>query len=115
MQERSQIQFANPQNIILVAMATAFCISLTVGSHTRVSAAPRKGSKIFKLHCAGCHPGGKNLTHPDKPIIGSKELASEATFKKFLSKRHGPMPPFLKIAKDDATVTALYKYVKTLK
>lgn len=73
------------------------------------------GQRIYKLQCSACHPGGKNISDPKKPVAGSKHLKDKDAFKKFLSKSQGSMPAFEKIAKNDASLAALYEYVKGLK
>jgi mono/diheme cytochrome c family protein len=73
------------------------------------------GEKLFNSNCAACHTAGKNSIDPKKPVIGSKKLASQATFKEFLSKANGSMPAFKSIAENAESLGALYTYVKTLK
>ncbi|SRR5579875_2301396 len=95
-----------------VVMAAALPVLMPGGA----SAGPGEtGEQIFMKKCAGCHMGGKNTINPKHPIIGSKMLASKQAFKTYISKPVAPMPAFPKIAGNDADLTALYDYCKTLK
>jgi mono/diheme cytochrome c family protein len=73
------------------------------------------GEQVFQQHCAGCHAGGGNTVKPNRPLAGSKELNSLATFKAYLSIPPGHMPYFKDVVGDRRTLTALWKYCKTLK
>jgi hypothetical protein len=50
-----------------------------------------------------------------KPVIGSARLASKPAFKGYLLKPTAPMQPAPAIANNDADLTALYNYCKSLK
>lgn len=91
----------------------AFVANIFLSSQNAVAAS--SGEKIFQDTCAGCHMGGQNVIDPKKPIIGSKLLANPKSFKAFLSKAHNPMPSFAKIANNEAELSALLAYCKTLK
>lgn len=84
------------------------------GSFTSSMAAP-DGKTMYKKKCAMCHKDGGNSANPKKPVKGSKFIKDKKTFKDYLSKKHGVMPAFPKIAGNDAALTALHKYVKGLK
>ena len=95
--------------------ASAFMAVLLAAMLIHSAGAAPSGDKMFAASCVACHPGGKNIIDPKKPIIGSKKLANKDSFKALLSKASGSMPSFANIAKDDPAVTALYSYVKSLK
>jgi len=59
---------------ILVAAVVALTLVLAAGP--RMSSGSEKGSageSLFKLHCAVCHPDGKNIINPAK-TLHSKDL-----------------------------------------
>lgn len=90
-------------------------IGLNLNDRTAAGAAS-DGGKIFSENCAGCHANGGNQLDPKKPVKGSKELATKQGFKDLLNKPKGAMmTPFPQIAKNDADLTALYNYCKSLK
>lgn len=73
------------------------------------------GEKIFTANCASCHAGGGNIVDPTKHLKGSAKLASKDTLKALLLKPVGAMPAFPQIAQNDADLTALLTYCKSLK
>ena len=87
---------------------------LTLLFSTAVSGSP-DGSKIYADSCNSCHPKGGNILVPKKPVTGSKVLASKKALSDFLLKQNGSMPPYPQIANNDADLTALYEYCKSLK
>lgn len=97
--------------------ATSFIAVFLIGAISgHVAQADDKGGeKLFSNNCAACHAGGKNIIDPKKPVIGSKKLASKASFKSFIEVPNGTMPAFKAIADKDTDLTALYNYVKGLK
>ncbi len=79
------------------------------------AAKPRTGEDIYKQYCSNCHVAGGNTAKPTKPIAGSKELNSIATFQKYLEDPPGHMPYYKTIVTDKTMVKKLYDYCKTLK
>lgn len=75
----------------------------------------KKGSLIFRSHCAACHRLGLNQAKPSKPIVDSATLATFATFKANLNKPVGNMPHYEHLINDDKLLKNLYDYCKTLK
>jgi mono/diheme cytochrome c family protein len=73
------------------------------------------GKQVFEQHCASCHAGGGNRVHPHRPVAGSKQLATIAVFKGYLSEPPGHMPFYADVVNDEATLKALYDYCRTLK
>lgn len=73
------------------------------------------GDQVFQQHCASCHAGGGNRVSANRPVAGSKELATLAHFKSYLSAPPGHMPYYQDIVRDEKTLKALYQYCKTLK
>lgn len=96
----------------IVAVCTVLFFS--VASNGAI-ADDKQGEKLYNNNCAACHSGGKNNIEPKKPVIGSKKLATKASFKSFLEVQNGMMPPFKAIAAKDEALSSLYSYVKTLK
>ena len=74
-----------------------------------------RGEQIFQQHCASCHSSGGNRVNPKRPLAGSKQLATLATFKSYLSNPPGHMPYYQDVVGNKDTLEALYKYCKTLK
>jgi mono/diheme cytochrome c family protein len=72
------------------------------------------GEQIFKQHCASCHAGGGNSVKPKHPVSGSKELATLATFKAYLSAPPGHMPYYQDVVGNRRILEALYNYCKNL-
>lgn len=75
----------------------------------------RKGEKLFKTNCSGCHLKGENLIKPDKPIIGSQKIKSKQLFELWLENPTPPMPNFKNITSKPNQLDALYNYVTSLK
>lgn len=92
----------------------AFGAVLLVPSHAEKTKARQiNGKHIFEQHCSSCHAGGGNSVKPHRPIAGSKQLATLATFKGYLSAPPGHMPYYEDIVSDAATLHALYDYCKS--
>ena len=87
---------------------------LVINSTSSAGAAP-DGSKIYANNCAACHANGGNIVDPKKPVKGSKVLATKQSFKENLLKPKGSMTAFPQIANNDADLSALYEYCKSLK
>jgi mono/diheme cytochrome c family protein len=99
-------------------LAMLFVVMLFLGANlsgTQLAKAASPGETLYSTNCAACHDAGHNVINPKKPVIGSKMLAKKETFKSFLLKPTGTMPPAPAIANKDADLTALYDYCKTLK
>lgn len=73
------------------------------------------GAQIFQQRCASCHAGGGNRVNEKRPLAGSKELATLAHFKSYLSAPPGHMPYYQDVVGDEKTLKDLYQYCKTLK
>jgi mono/diheme cytochrome c family protein len=73
------------------------------------------GQAVFQQNCASCHAGGANSVNPQKPIAGSKKLASLVTFKAYLEHPQGHMPFYKHVIADKQVLQALYDYCKKLK
>ncbi|HEY9712057.1 MAG TPA: cytochrome c [Chroococcales cyanobacterium] len=95
----------------VLLVAGIFNVTVNAG---KVKAAS-DGKQLFSKNCAGCHANGKNTMNPKFPIIGSTKLSSKDSFKAFVTKPTPPMPSFAQLAGNDADLTALYDYCKTLK
>lgn len=103
-----------PSLIITCGLLTAVFV-FSFSENTAQAEDKTQGEKLFNNNCAACHSGGKNTLSPSKPVIGSKKLATKATFKTLLEVRNGMMPAFKAITEKDDSLEALYTYVKTLK
>jgi len=103
----------NPFTWILLAVLTipAFAPSLA----NKETDSNARGEQIFQQHCATCHAGGGNSVKAKRPLAGSKQLASLATFKAYLSAPLGHMPYYHHVIDNPKILQALYKYCKTLK
>ena len=75
---------------------------------------PVSGETVFKQMCASCHAGGGNSVNSKHPLAGSKQLATVATFKEYLSAPPGHMPYYQSVVNDKKTLEALYQYCKKL-
>ncbi|MBS2004386.1 MAG: cytochrome c [Cyanobacteria bacterium SZAS LIN-5] len=74
-----------------------------------------RGAYLYMASCEPCHQTGGNMINPDKKIVNSDKITSEAVFKKFLAAQHAQMPPWKTIVKSEADLKALYNYVRKLK
>jgi mono/diheme cytochrome c family protein len=104
--------------LILKSLAIPIVILLCLGTSrlgNQTARAAATGESLFNANCVACHKAGGNMINPKKPVIGSTMLASKKTFKTYLLKPSGAMPPAPKIANDDADLAALYDYCKSLK
>ncbi len=79
------------------------------------NAALPDGKKLFQQNCASCHQAGDNNVNATKPVAGSNELTTLASFKNYLKAPPGHMPYYEHVVKNDAVLKALYKYCKQLK
>ncbi len=63
-----------------------------------ISAEPARnhaeGRAIFESNCAGCHPGGGNVSDPEKPVLGSPMLRNFEVFENWLRDPAPPMPAY---------------------
>lgn len=75
----------------------------------------KSGSQLFRQYCSKCHLGGGNIVKEAKPVSGSKELASFATFKAYLSNPPGHMPYYQNLVSDPKLLQSIYDYCKHLK
>lgn len=73
------------------------------------------GKDYFQQYCASCHVMGGNLAKTNKPVAGSAELRSIATFQKYLENPPGHMPYFKSVVTDKKILRKLYDYCRTLK
>lgn len=97
--------------VVIAMLASAFAPSL---AKKEADSKPR-GERIFQQHCASCHAGGGNSVNPKAPLAESKQLASLATIKAYLSAPPGHMPYYQDVVDNPETLKALYNYCKTLK
>jgi len=97
------------------ASGAAVVAGLTLLFNMTAAGAASDGSKIYAESCASCHAKGGNILDPKKAVKGSKILASKKAFKDFLLKQNGSMPAYPHIANNDADLTALFDYCKSLK
>lgn len=72
------------------------------------------GEQAFKQYCASCHAGGGNSVNPKCPVAGSKQLASLALFKSYLSEPPGHMPYYQSVVTNPELLSALHKYCQSL-
>lgn len=106
--------------IFIKTLLFVFFINLMVMAYNSFSqelknkADSASGEKLFKNNCSGCHLNGTNLIKPDKPIIGSLKIKSQANFGAFLENPPPPMPKFANITTKPETLNALYSYVVSL-
>lgn len=100
---------------------TSVIFVLALASYIAVPAIGKKepkkvdGAVTFAERCAKCHMGGGNLVNNSRPLAGSKQLASVATFKAYLNSPPGHMPYYQEIVSNKATLESLYNYCKQLK
>ena len=100
--------------LIAYSIINLICFS-GLSSESQIATAATTGDKLYTANCAACHQDGQNLMNPKKPVIGSTKLENKQSFKSFLLKPTGAMTPYPAIANNDADVTALYNYCKSLK
>lgn len=103
----------NPFTWVLVAImaVSAFAPSLAKKDTDSKS----RGQQIFQQHCASCHAGGGNSVNAKRPLAESKQLATLATLKAYLSAPPGHMPYYQNIVENPEILKELYQYCKTLK
>ncbi len=70
-----------------------------------------QGRAIFESNCAGCHPGGGNVSDPDKPVKGSPVLANLEVFENWLRDPAPPMPAYPPEDLSREEVKKLHEYV----
>jgi len=69
------------------------------------------GEQLYKTHCGACHPNGGNTLDPDRPLIGSHEIADVKTFLAFIRDPDAPMPPFPETKISNTQAMELYQYI----
>ncbi|MEJ2039407.1 MAG: c-type cytochrome [Desulfosarcinaceae bacterium] len=74
----------------------------------------RAGQKIYEVSCTACHPGAGNVVEPDKPLLHSPLLASQATLTFWLRHPATPMPAFPETKMPQADVQELYDYISNV-
>ena len=88
---------------------------LTFGGRTVVGPEKyRAGQKIYEVNCTACHPGAGNAIEPDKPLLHSPLLASQATLTFWLRHPATPMPAFPETKMPQADVQELYDYISNV-
>ncbi|MDR3557194.1 MAG: c-type cytochrome [Syntrophobacteraceae bacterium] len=77
----------------------------------------KAGERLFKVKCAGCHPGGSNVVQHNRPVMGSPKLSDFDTFNRFIRRptepdgSRGLMPSFRPSTISDAQSRQLYDYI----
>lgn len=104
----------NVSPLLLTLLLAAGVASFLPSSANKNVQRKMDGEQIFKQHCASCHAGGGNNIKPKHPVAGSKQLATLATFKAYLSCPPGHMPYYQNVVGNDRILEALYKYCKHL-
>jgi mono/diheme cytochrome c family protein len=99
---------------LAIPVVVLLCLNTTLPGNQSAKAAG-SGESLFTANCAVCHKAGGNIMNAKKPVIGSAKLANKQTFKGYLLKPTAPMQPAPVIANNDADLTALYDYCKSLK
>lgn len=101
----------------LVALMLVLCplVSQAADKSAKSRKKIDRGEYLYMASCEPCHQTGGNMINPDKKIVNSDKIASEAVFKKFLAGQHAQMPPWKTIVKNEAELKALYNYVRKLK
>ena len=95
-----------PVVAVLLLQCQAFA-----GSSKKVS-----GKTLYDRGCWSCHADkNSNIIDPEKTIAKSDKLQSLSSFKQFLSKPHGKMPPWNTIVREPEELKSLYQYVQSLK
>jgi len=100
--------------LCVYAIAVGASIALILPSMAKRPSKHLSGEQVFKQYCASCHLGGGNRVKAHHPVAGSKQLATMATFKSYLSDPPGHMPYYQMVVKDEKTMQALYDYCKKL-
>ena len=105
--------------LIVTAVFSMIVFSLSALAGEKESKTKEKkevtGQQYYQQYCASCHALGGNLAKPKKPIAGSSELKSIATFQKYLEDPPGHMPYFKSVAGNKKTLQKLYEYCRKLK
>ncbi len=101
----------------MVTLLFSLCPMLSRAGENKSKAKqiPDRGAYLYMASCEPCHQTGGNMINPDKKIVDSSKIATEAAFKKFLAAQHAQMPPWKTIVKNDSDLKALYAYVRKLK
>jgi mono/diheme cytochrome c family protein len=115
MKNNLQISSVFGLRTLAILIAYSLFLNTILLSDKQMAKAASKGEELYGLNCAACHKGGHNIVNAKKPVIGSTTLASKQTFKGYLLKPTGTMPPYPAIANNDADLTALYNYCKSLR
>jgi uncharacterized membrane protein len=69
------------------------------------------GVVVFETNCVDCHPQGKNIIKPDRPIIGSPKLKDFPSFVGWIRKPVAPMPTFSESQISETQAKELYQYI----
>jgi len=94
--------------------AIIFCLSpVAIGKDAKKK--ELSGKDYYQQYCSSCHGLGGNLAKPTKPIAGSSELNSIATFQKYLENPPGHMPYYKTVVTDKKTLQKLFDYCRKLK
>lgn len=101
--------------LLVVAVCSAFFTGMSALADQKTKKNGITGKECFDQYCASCHVMGGNLAKPTKPIAGSAELKSIATFQKYLENPPGHMPYFKTVVTDKKTLQKLYDYCRKLK
>ncbi len=103
--------------VILCAVTVSF---LSAGGFAKETKEELKGEELFKKHCAVCHPAGRNIVNPQKPLSKKEREASKvATVEDIVKLMRNPGPGMVKfgdktISEEDAKAIAEY-ILKTFK
>lgn len=73
------------------------------------------GKKIYMSKCEVCHLIGRNVINPEKEIQNSKLVEDQKKLKEFLSQKHGAMPPFIGLSKNDQKIIQLQEFLQYAK
>ncbi len=110
--------FKQSNCVALIAMSAIFSTVLFCLSPVASGKDAKKeltGKEYYQQYCSSCHVMGGNLAKPTKPIAGSSELKSIATFQKYLENPPGHMPYYKGIVTNKKTLQKLYDYCRKLK
>lgn len=105
---------------LFVSLACALALFIVLLTGVGNAAKPKqsqyqRGLSIYMANCEACHMMGTNVIKPEKELTKSDKIVSEKVFREFLSEKHGLMPAFRDLVKDEETCGDLYRFVKKLK
>ncbi len=77
------------------------------------------GAAIYVANCRACHPNGKNVIDPSRPLLGSPHLANFHDFVKFnrghlIKGAKGMMPPIPESRISERQMQDLYPYITNI-